>query len=156
MINNINNEISFIEIKLLTTEENTFKITGHFSVNYHSDGLAVRGAEVLKHIILVATRAHNYQAVQPFKDIVVFPDDVKETPNGCSGSFNINLIKELSYTGAGDYDIRCSLGNLVSVAVLANVAMNDNKRKVKQLKLPEPMVFGNYGSAVDIWSDSPD
>jgi len=111
----MNNDVSFMELQLLPIKGgHQIQITGKFNVNYKSDGLSVKAGAVLKHITLVVTRTANYQSVNPFKDVVVFGDDVIETEEGCSGSFNFNLFDKIAFDGNGDYYILCSIGTVTS------------------------------------------
>ena len=111
----MNNETSFIEIKEVSSnEDDQILVSGKFNINYQADCLSVDSAEVLKHIVLVVTRSANYQALTPFQDVIVFDDDVTETEEGCSGSFNFNLFDKIGFDGSGDYYILCSLGTVTS------------------------------------------
>ena len=111
----MNNETSLIALKLIPSkEDDQIIISGKFNVNYQSDGLSVKGAQVLKHIALVVTRTANYQAVTPFQDVIVFEDDVTETKEGCSGSFNFNVFDKIVFDGDGNYYILCSMGVITS------------------------------------------
>lgn len=110
----MNHESSFIEITHIPTESKYIQISGKFKINYQTDGVIVKAADVLKHILLVVTRTVNYQSVTPFKDIVVFDDDVIETDAGCSGNFNFNVFDKIAFNGSGDYYILCSLGTVTS------------------------------------------
>lgn len=98
------------------------QIKGEFSVKYECDGITAEGAQVLKHIAIVVTRYDNYQSFTPFKDVVVFPDDVKADKDGCSGFFNINLKDYLQFGGEGDYYIVSSLGTLVTDVIKIKVS----------------------------------
>ncbi|WP_101343987.1 hypothetical protein [Colwellia echini] len=111
----MNNDVSFMVLQLSPIKgEQQIRITGKFKVNYKSDGLSVHAGAVLKHIALVVTRTANYQSVNPFKDVVVFDDDVIATESGCSGSFNFNLFDKIAFDGSGDYYIMCSIGTVTS------------------------------------------
>lgn len=94
--------------------ENKTVLHGKFNITYEESGLLVTGADVLSHVILVATRTANYQSVTPFKDVVIFEDDVTETGSGCTGVFNIDLFKKILFDGEGDYYILCSIGSVTS------------------------------------------
>lgn len=96
-------------------------LRGKFNVPYDASGLNVTGPEVIKHIVLVVTRGANYQTLTPFRDVIVFTDDIKPTAEGCSGHFNLDVFEKISFDGEGDYYILCSLGvytsNIVRVVV---------------------------------------
>jgi len=95
-------------------DKNKINIHGKFTVDYDSSGLVARGFDILNHIILVVTRSGNYQSVTPFKDVIVFEDDVQQSDAGCSGSFNIDLFTKILFDGEGDYYILCSIGSVTS------------------------------------------
>lgn len=95
-------------------QSGNFKISGQFNVSYEKNGVTVQGAKVLKHIVLVVTRSGNYHSLTPFKDVVVFDDDVKDEGDSCSGFFNINVADHIAFDGEGDYYILCSLGTYLS------------------------------------------
>lgn len=96
-------------------------LRGEFKLAYAEAGTSARDEQVLKHIVMVVTRGGNYQTLVPFKDVVVFPEDVKRTENSVLGFFNLNLFDKIAFGGAGTYFILCSLGkhtsNVVSVEV---------------------------------------
>jgi len=90
------------------------KVQGEFSVNNEESSIQSTNEKILKHIVLIVTRSANYQTVSPFSDIVVFKDDVTIISNNVSGIFNINIKDHVSFNGAGDYYILCSLGTELS------------------------------------------
>ena len=47
-------------------------VRGQFELNYSDISIDAEGSDVLKHLVLVVTRLDNYQALAPFKDVVVF------------------------------------------------------------------------------------
>lgn len=110
------NEEYFITIECPDRCENgdAFKLSGQFKVPYEKNGIIVHGAQVLKHIILVVTRSGNYQAFVPFKDVIVFEDDVREVEGGCHAYFNVRVMDHLAFEGEGDYYVLCSLGSYLS------------------------------------------
>ncbi|MCP4486773.1 MAG: hypothetical protein GY820_05555 [Gammaproteobacteria bacterium] len=96
-------------------------ISGNFNVPVMQKGIHVKGAQVLKHIVLVVTRSGNYQSVTPFREVVVFKDDVQDSGNSCSGAFNIDLLDHIQFSGEGDYYCLCSIGNYLSNIVKITV-----------------------------------
>lgn len=102
-----------IESSLHPASSDQLLISGKFKVKY-DNGITVKGAQVLKHIVLVVTRSGNYQSFSPFKDMAVFVDDIKDEGDGCSGFFNVNLADYIGFGGAGSYFIVSSLGNYLS------------------------------------------
>ncbi len=120
MVELMNNETSFITLQQAHSKEaKQIMIKGKFNVNYRSDGLSVKGAEVLKHIVLVVTRGDNYQSIAPFEHVIVFEDDVSFTKEGCAGSFNFNVFEKIGFDGKGDFYIMCSLGSVTSNIILS-------------------------------------
>lgn len=96
-------------------------LRGKFHIPLRNAGITARGSEVLKHIVLVVTRGGNYQTLAPFKNVIVFADDIKQTEDACSGFFQLDVFEKISFDGEGDYYILCSLGvytsNIVKVVV---------------------------------------
>lgn len=114
-LNNVESVINIVRIfPANSSSENQIFLQGKFNVSYDKDGLIARGSEVLKHIVLVVTRDSNYQAVTPFKNVIVFHDDVVETETGCSGFFSITIFNHIEFHGSGDFYILCSIGSLRS------------------------------------------
>lgn len=110
-----------IEARLHPQSAQKIIVHGKFSVICDQDGVSARSWEVLKHVVLVVTRSGNYQALAPFKEVIVFEDDVKRIDNICSAFFNIDVMDHIAFDGEGDYYILCSLGahtsNIVKVSV---------------------------------------
>ncbi|MGQ9424386.1 hypothetical protein ACXYTJ_00380 [Gilvimarinus sp. F26214L] len=52
-------------------------VRGRFSVSCGENGVPDQSLDTLKHLVLVVTRAANYQALTPFQETVVFEDDVR-------------------------------------------------------------------------------
>ncbi len=109
----------FIEIEFqpLASPQGPYILGGRFAVEYNKNGLQIEGAQVLKHIVMAVTERGSYQTFAPFKDVAVFPDDLKATENGCSGFFNIDVFQHASFEHPASYFISCSLGTLVSNVV---------------------------------------
>ncbi len=125
MADMMNSKASQIELKHISVgKANQIMIRGNFNVNYQTGGLIVEGADVLKHIVLVVTRAANYQSVTPFKDVIVFEDDVTSTKEYCAGSFNFNIFDKVGFNGKGDFYIMCSIGTVTSNNIHAVVDDN--------------------------------
>ncbi len=95
-------------------DPNKIQLHGKFNIVYGEDSPLARGADILKHIILVVTRTSNYQAVTPFKDVIVFEDDIVDSEQECSGVFNIDVFNKIQFDGEGDYYILCSIGSVTS------------------------------------------
>jgi len=106
----------FIEIALLPVKSpvGPYILHGKFGVNYHQDGVLIEGSQVLKHVVMTITDRGAHQAITPFKEVAVFPDDINEGENACSGFFNINIFEHSAFTHAADYYVTCSIGMLVS------------------------------------------
>lgn len=75
-----------------------------------------------KHIVLVVTHAGQYAALKPYRDVVVFQDDVQDNEQTGSGQFNLHVFDHIKFQGKGDYYILCSLGNYLSNVVRVIVA----------------------------------
>ncbi len=93
-----------------------------FQVPLLGIGPEVTGAEILKHVALVVTRGGNYQAVSPFKDVIVFPDDIKISESSYSGFFNFDVFDKISFDGEGEYFVLCSIGTITSNIVKVSVS----------------------------------
>ncbi len=96
-------------------------VHGKFRVQYEQIGVPTHATQTLKHLVLVVSRAGNYQTVTPFKDVVVFDDDVYHEKDGCSAFFNIDVMDHIHFNGVGEYYVLCSVGayisNIVKVVV---------------------------------------
>ena len=105
-----------ISASLAGSDNQSILIRGKFRVPYKKNGITAQGAAVLKHIVLVVMRSGNHRALAPFRDVVVFEDDIRDEGNSCSGFFNINVMDHISFQGKGgsDYYILCSLGTYLS------------------------------------------
>ena len=97
-------------------------ISGKFRIPFDHSGVLVTGPDILKHIVLAVTRSGNYQTSSPFKDVAVFPDDIKKSKKGWTGFFKFNVFNHIGFAGEGDYYILCSLGiytsNIVKIVVI--------------------------------------
>ena len=120
---NMTKKTYFLEIKNAsnTRTDGSINIQSRFKIPYQQLGITVQGVEVLKHIVLVVTRGGNQAVVRPFKDFVVFDEDIKEDKQGCSGFFKFNLFDKISFSGDGDYYIMCSLGTTTSNIIKVTV-----------------------------------
>lgn len=110
-----------IEAAIHPEDPQQILVRGRFRVSCAENGVPENPPETLKHVILVVTRSGNYQALTPFKDTVVFEDDVKVSGSNCSASFTFNVMDHIAFDGKGDYYILCSLGthlsNIVKVTI---------------------------------------
>ncbi len=120
---NINKEKYFLEIKKVSQSNNagSISIQGQFEIPYQKLGITVQSVEVLKHIVLVVTRGGNRAVTRPFKDFILFEEDIKELNQGCSGFFNLNLFDKITFSGKGDYFVMCSLGTTMSNIIKISV-----------------------------------
>ncbi|SMF57684.1 hypothetical protein SAMN02745866_03712 [Alteromonadaceae bacterium Bs31] len=107
-------EKPLIEIKLQASPNGQPLVSGKFTIEYGKNGLNVEGAQALKHIVVAITERGSHQVFAPFKDVAVFPDDVKYTGKGCTGFFNVNIFEHSQLVHPADYFVCCSLGTLVS------------------------------------------
>lgn len=106
------------------TKGQKISIQGKLRVLCGQDGVPDVPLEVLKHVVLVVTREEkNYQTVVPFKDVVVFEDDINVVGDTCSAFFNIDVMDHIHFDYPGDYFILCSIGTHVSNIV--HVPLND-------------------------------
>jgi hypothetical protein len=85
-----------------------------FQIPRQGIGPTVKGPEILNHITLVVTRGGNYQAISPFKNVIVFSDDIKITESTCSGFFNFDIFEKIAFDGEGEYFVLCSIGTITS------------------------------------------
>lgn len=111
-----------IEAELYPQNKQRIFIHGKFRVPCGKEGVPQQGAQVLKHIVLVVTRSGNYQSLTPFKEVVVFEDDIRRDGNDCSAFFNIDVMNHILFDGEGDYYILCSLGTYISNIVKVTVS----------------------------------
>lgn len=117
-----NNEFGIsIEAGLHPHHKQKILVHGKFQVLCGQAGVPEQSTQVLKHIVLVIRRSGNYQSLTPFKEVIVFADDIRSDGNSCSAFFNINVMDHIQFGGEGDYYVLCSLGtytsNIVKVVV---------------------------------------
>jgi hypothetical protein len=97
-------------------------LRGKFSLPCGQDGVPEEATQVFKHIVLVATRSGNYQTLTPFRDAIVFEDDIQKDGDVCLGLFNFNVMDHIQFDGEGDYYLLCSVGtytsNIVKVSIV--------------------------------------
>jgi hypothetical protein len=96
-------------------------LRGKFKLPCGQDGVPKKATQVFKHIILVTTRTSNYQSLTPFKDVIVFEDDIQTDGNFCSGLFNIHVMDHIQFYGEGDYYLLCSVGTYTSNIVKVSI-----------------------------------
>jgi len=108
------NRLLKIDLINKSADFNDLIIRGEFTLSNKEVSLEFEGAQVLKHIVLVATRSGNYQSVSPFSHTVIFKDDVKSSSDSVSGVFNVVLSESIDFSGEGEYFIMCSLGSILS------------------------------------------
>ncbi len=116
-----NNYFIAIENPSKTNSKETLMIQGQFRVPYHQSGITVQGADMLKHIILVVTMGGARAVVRPFKDYVIFEDDIQDDGQSCSGYFKFNAFEKISFTEGDHYYIMCSIGTFTSDIVKVSV-----------------------------------
>jgi hypothetical protein len=97
-------------------------LRGKFRLPCGQDGVPEEATQVFKHIVMVTTRSANYQSLTPFRDVIVFEDDVQKEGDFCSGIFNINVMDHIQFDGEGDYYLLCSVGTYTSNIVKVSVA----------------------------------
>lgn len=111
-----------IEAGLHPKKSQQILLRGKFKLPCGENGVPEDGIQIFKHIVLVATRTANYQALTPFRDVIVFEDDIQKEGNYCIGFFNMNVMEHIQFDGEGDYYLLCSVGtytsNIVKVSVL--------------------------------------
>ena len=96
-------------------------VRGEYKVPYAEASVPKQATLMPKHIVLVVTRSGNYQAMKPFRDMVVFEDDVKDDGKNAAGNFNFNVFDHIPFKEGGDYYILCSLGNYLSNIIKVTV-----------------------------------
>ena len=114
---NLPNNVEFgisISVKDQCKENDGIIVRGNFRIPYSEGSVPKQAIMMPKHIALVVTRSDNYTAIKPFRQMVVFEDDVKDNGKYASGNFNFNVFDHIEFNGAGDYYILCSLGNYLS------------------------------------------
>lgn len=100
----------------------SLKISGKYRIPLANETVPKKALQFPKHIVLVVTRSGSYAATKPFKNIVVFEDDVKDVDDYAIGQFNLNVFEHIQFNGAGDYYILCSIGNYLSNIVKVTVS----------------------------------
>jgi hypothetical protein len=95
-------------------ESDGLNVSGRYQIPYSNETVPDQPILMPKHIVLVVTRGANYAAMKPFKDIVVFEDDVHGTDEIAMGNFKLNVFDHIQFNGPGDYYILCSLGSYLS------------------------------------------
>ena len=103
-----------IEAGLHPQKSQQILLRGKFKLPCGKGGVPEEATQVFKHLVLVATRTANYQSLTPFKDVIVFEDDIQTEGNYCSGLFNINVMEHIQFDGEGDYYLLCSVGTYTS------------------------------------------
>lgn len=93
---------------------NEVSIYGSFKIPYNTNGINNQGANILKHVVMVITRTYDGHSVAPFKDIIVFSDDILDDGKTYSGKFQFNISEHTWLEGSGEFYITCSLGTLLS------------------------------------------
>ena len=111
-----------IEAGLHPQKPQQILLRGKFKLPFGQDGVPEEATQVFKHIVLVATRGGNYQTLTPFRDVIVFEDDIQTDGNFCAGLFNFNVMDHIQFDGAGDYYLLCSVGIYTSNIAKVNVA----------------------------------
>lgn len=112
-VDNVEHGIT-INAKLQCQESEGILVRGEYKVPYADESVPNQATLMPKHIVLVVTRSGNYQAIKPFREMVVFEDDVKDDGKCAAGNFNLNVFHHIQFDGGGDYYILCSLGNYLS------------------------------------------
>jgi|GEM_PF-6837373 len=110
-----------IEAGLHPQKPQQILLRGKFRLPCGQDGVPEESTQVFKHIVLVTTRSANYQTLTPFRDVIVFEDDIQTDGNFCSGLFNFNVMDHIQFDGAGDYYLLCSVGTYTSNIVKVTV-----------------------------------
>lgn len=110
-----------IEAGLHPNKPQQIVLRGKFKLPCGKNGVPEQGPQIFKHIVLVATRTANYQALTPFRDVVVFEDDVQKEGECYSGFFNVNVMEHIQFDGEGDYYLLCSAGTFTSNIVKVSV-----------------------------------
>ena len=111
-----------IEAALHPQKQQQILLRGKFKLPCGQHGVPEAATQVFKHIVLVATRGGNYQTLTPFRDVIVFEDDIQTDGNFCAGLFNFNVMDHIQFDGAGDYYLLCSVGIYTSNIAKVNVA----------------------------------
>ena len=110
-----------IEAALHPQKPQQILLRGKFKLPCGQHGVPEEATQAFKRIVLVTTRSANYQTLTPFRDVIVFDDDIQRDGNFCSGLFNFNVMDHIQFEGAGDYYLLCSVGTYTSNIVKVSV-----------------------------------
>lgn len=111
----------YIDAPVKFLESDGFYVSGRYKIPYSNEAVPDQSILMPKHIVLVVTCGANSAAMKPFKDIVVFEDDVHGTDEVAMGNFRLNVFDHIQFDGPGDYYILCSLGTYLSNIVKVTV-----------------------------------
>lgn len=79
------------------------------------------GASPTRGVTLVVTNGELFGAYTPFRDHVMFGDDLAAAPGGAIGHFNIDVFEQQGGYAAGDYHLFVSLGTRISNVIRLTV-----------------------------------
>lgn len=102
-------------------EPDRIPLHGEYKVPYAETSVPKQAVLMPKHIVLVVTHAGQYVALKPYREVVVFQNDVQDDGQTASGHFSLHVFDHIKFKGRGDYYILCSLGNYLSNVVRVTV-----------------------------------
>ncbi len=97
--------------------ETAFNITGRFIVSQEDFERMDRVPH--RHLVLTVLRKSLYGSMHPFKNYVIFQDDVAKIGDAYSGWFSLDVWAYSKFRYEGIYYIRVSLGDALSNVVKA-------------------------------------
>jgi len=97
--------------------ETAFNITGRFIVSQEDFERMDRVPH--RHLVLTVLRKSLYGSMHPFKNYVIFQDDVAKIGDTYSGWFSLDVWDYSKFRYEGTYYIRVSLGDALSNFVKA-------------------------------------
>lgn len=89
----------------------------HGAFRLSAEQAALLKNEVHRSIVAVVQHGPAHAVYLPFRDLVLFADDVAAAPGGVTGYFNFDVFELQGGLAAGPYHLLVSMGELVSAVV---------------------------------------
>ena len=80
------------------------------------------GPEVHRALVLLVQHPAESFVLTPFRELLLFADDLVAVPGGVQGSFTVDLLALRGQFAAGDYHVSASLGQRLSNVVPVHVS----------------------------------
>ncbi|MBW2523163.1 MAG: hypothetical protein JRI23_03270 [Deltaproteobacteria bacterium] len=86
----------------------------HGSFRLTPEQIEVLGGEPHRAVVLLVQHGPGHNVYVPFRDRVLFADDVTASESGVTGFFNLDVFELQGQFAAGTYHLSVSLGELIS------------------------------------------